>query len=332
MTSIMQTMRDKIAAWWLGQGGAALAKTGAKVDPWRFQPVGPADIFTRALALHFPVWKRVARLPASRLHLSGPAGVGSAVALQRGVSGDFSGFSVYQPGDDPRQIDWRATARTRQPMTRQWEGESQQPVVIVVDVSASLWFEQLQQREPRPIDQAFEMAVLIAAAALARQMPVDVLLVSDRVELHLKHLLGRGRLGQLMQELAAFRPTGLKTDWSAVAGSLHTTRPGAWLFWVSDFLWLPHPDELSQNFRHFQPIGICVRKSGGVIYDDQAACYDIETGEPINHLQANSGEMAARRLQRWSVESQWPIFPFPALASRPELLLMQWLTGGMNRK
>jgi len=326
----MNNLRDRIAAWWSGRAVDPIGAGFTKMDAWRNQPVNLADLFVRASVLHFPVRHRRKNFYRSASNRHSTPDIASPVVLQKGISGEFSGFSPYQPGDDPRHIDWRATARTREPMTRQWEGESQQPIVIVVDVSASLWFEFQRSTDHRPIDRALDLAVLIAAAGLARQAPVDILLVSDRVELHLERLQGRSRLGRIVEEFRGFQPRGRQTDWSGVGGNLWKIRPGAWLFWISDFLWLPEPEGFCRDYQRFQSFGLRVRQKYELSDADQVNIFDIETGSRLTHDQAGGLAKVDERLSRWSVWSGLPICDMPEGAERPELYLAEWLAGGFR--
>ena len=210
-----------------------------KPAPWRARPLGMADLWARSSVIHFPKTNSRFRNHGNRAPGS-REGILSSSGIQSGT-GAFAGFREYEPGDDPRAIDWRATARSQRPIVRNWEAESQLPVVIVVDVSASLWFESSIRNTIRPIDFAFELALFIAASALARQMPVDLMMVSDHVELHFERLQGRDKLARLVSELSAFAPLQRNTNWNDLRVSFQKVRPESFLFWITDFLWLPDP-------------------------------------------------------------------------------------------
>lgn len=74
---------------------------------------------------------------------------GSHVVRQVGKGRDFEQLRDYQPGDDYIDIDWKATARRREPVTRTYQIEKTQEVYVIVDHS------RLSGREIRvPVDRA----------------------------------------------------------------------------------------------------------------------------------------------------------------------------------
>jgi uncharacterized protein (DUF58 family) len=56
----------------------------------------------------------------------------------RGASVEFTDYKEYVPGDDVKQIDWRAYGRSRRLFVRQYEAETDMVVYLLVDVSASM--------------------------------------------------------------------------------------------------------------------------------------------------------------------------------------------------
>jgi len=65
---------------------------------------------------------------------------GQAASRQRGRGMSFAEVRLYQPGDDIRSIDWRVTARRQKPHTKLYEEERDRPVLLVCDLSPSLFF------------------------------------------------------------------------------------------------------------------------------------------------------------------------------------------------
>src|ERR1700676_5182995 len=65
---------------------------------------------------------------------------GDYLSRIRGRSFEFDEHKPYQPGDDTRQIDWNVTARMQIPFIKRELEEKELGVMILVDVSRSMWF------------------------------------------------------------------------------------------------------------------------------------------------------------------------------------------------
>lgn len=72
--------------------------------------------------------RRVAEGSLHGLHLSRRLGVGM----------EFNQYRAYEPGDDPRQLDWKLYARSDKLFLRQSERESHVTIRVVLDTSASM--------------------------------------------------------------------------------------------------------------------------------------------------------------------------------------------------
>jgi len=64
---------------------------------------------------------------------------GMASLRRRGVGTEFLGLREYMPGDEPRYIDWKSTARTGKLMVKVFSRESVMRVAIVVDGLGSMY-------------------------------------------------------------------------------------------------------------------------------------------------------------------------------------------------
>ncbi|MGH7706630.1 MAG: DUF58 domain-containing protein, partial [Vulcanimicrobiaceae bacterium] len=62
----------------------------------------------------------------------------SAPALRRGDGYEFAELRAYAPGDDPRRIDWAATARSGTMQTRVLFEEHALTLAVAIDASASM--------------------------------------------------------------------------------------------------------------------------------------------------------------------------------------------------
>lgn len=61
-------------------------------------------------------------------------------SVHRGASRDFSDHKEYSPGDDIRNLDWKAYARFDRPLIRRYESETERGALILLDVSPSMDF------------------------------------------------------------------------------------------------------------------------------------------------------------------------------------------------
>ena len=97
---------------------------------------------------------------------------------QRGEGGAFESLREYARGDDPRTLDWKASARRGGLIVRQYEMERRQNVVIAID-AGRLMTQKVGERER--LDYALSAALLLADVARIHDDAVGLLVFSDRV-------------------------------------------------------------------------------------------------------------------------------------------------------
>ena len=51
---------------------------------------------------------------------------------------DFDDLSLYRPGDDVSDIDWKASARIGQPVIKRYQREANLPLVLAVDTGRTM--------------------------------------------------------------------------------------------------------------------------------------------------------------------------------------------------
>lgn len=68
----------------------------------------------------------------------GGQGIGLHRSRSRGAGLEFAQYRAYEPGDEPRQIDWKLYARSDRFFVREAERESPLAVWILIDASASM--------------------------------------------------------------------------------------------------------------------------------------------------------------------------------------------------
>jgi uncharacterized protein (DUF58 family) len=100
---------------------------------------------------------------------------GPVVSLFRGRGMELEDLRAYQPGDDVRHMEWRATARSGRPITKVFREERQRLVYLVVDRGPTMAFG--TRREIKAATAA-RVAALLAFSAVARQERVAGLVLN----------------------------------------------------------------------------------------------------------------------------------------------------------
>lgn len=90
----------------------------------------------------------------------------------RAQSFDFDGLSPYEPGDDVRSIDWRASLRTGETIARRYAAASHRARMIVLDIGPEMHFGTVRQVMAKT---AALTAGWLAWSALALNEPVGFL-------------------------------------------------------------------------------------------------------------------------------------------------------------
>lgn len=110
------------------------------------------------------------RLRGLRLTARGAApaqGLGLHHSRNRGAGLEFAQYRTYEPGDEPRMIDWKLYARADKFFVREAERESPLRLWILVDASASMAQSDPDAPGRSRLDAAREIAAGLALLALA---------------------------------------------------------------------------------------------------------------------------------------------------------------------
>jgi len=101
---------------------------------------------------------------------------GEQAGLKHGAGMDFAEYKTYQQGDDPRFIDWRASARSQHTLTRRYNADSSQPLFIVIDRSSSMRF---GTRKRLKVTQALRAAILLSASEIDNGKEIAAFLINE---------------------------------------------------------------------------------------------------------------------------------------------------------
>lgn len=155
-------------------------------------------------------------------------------SIFRGSGLDFEELREYVAGDDVRVIDWNVTARAGRPFVKLYREERQLSVILVVDVSASLWFGTALTTKR---DLATDVAALLTVSALRGGDRVGLLLFSDGVEHFVRPRKGRQHGLRLIRDLVLHSPRRAATAIGPAARFLsNVSRRRSIIVLISDFL------------------------------------------------------------------------------------------------
>lgn len=158
---------------------------------------------------------------------------GTTPTILRGAGTEFDSLRSYVVGDDPRDIDWRASARSAELMVRQWRPERDRHVVIVVDcgraASALLGAPEHEDVDsialgssPR-LDASLETALLLAALADRAGDKVHVIALDSRVRARVSGVRGAKVIETLARTFMDISPRMDVTDWSEMVNTVEQT-------------------------------------------------------------------------------------------------------------
>jgi uncharacterized protein (DUF58 family) len=122
----------------------------------------------------------------------------------------FESLRDFVPGDDPRLVDWKATARRGKMITRQFEAERRQQVLLVLDAGRLMTADVAGVAR---MDYVVQAALELAYAAAAHDDNVGIMVFADGVKHFVTPQRGRRGLKQVLDVLAEVVPTLVEPDY-----------------------------------------------------------------------------------------------------------------------
>lgn len=128
-----------------------------------------------------------------------------------GEGREFDRLREYVPGDDSRHIDWKATAKRSRPISRAYETERSQRILVVIDAGRLMT---ARVGEYTKLDYAVNAALLLAHVCMQHGDRVGVLAFSDQVDAYLPPGRGARHLAQLIDVVAHVQPRLLESNYT----------------------------------------------------------------------------------------------------------------------
>jgi uncharacterized protein (DUF58 family) len=134
-----------------------------------------------------------------------------------GMGTEFAELREYSTGDDPRLIDWKATARKSRPLIRVLEPEQEQTLIILLD-RGRLMTAQVQGL--KRFDWGLNATLSLALAGLNRGDRVGVGVFDRTVHTWIPPERGQNHLSRLIDRLTPIQPEFLEPDYLGAVTTL----------------------------------------------------------------------------------------------------------------
>ena len=180
---------------------------------WRFDGAAEARIFPDLSAVErYGVLARRGRLVEA----------GFRKLRLRGGGGEFDSLREWQPDDEFRSIDWKATARRNKLMVSQYDIERSQTVMLVLDAGRLMTPRIHGQRK---FDYAITAALSVASIASLVDDKVGVLAFAGDIREHIAPRSGSRHVAGLVQRLYDLQPRFEESDYAGAFAYLRRRQP-----------------------------------------------------------------------------------------------------------
>ncbi len=251
------------------------------------------------------IMQKVRRLSLQARKLATATFAGQYRSGFRGQGLDFDDFREYTPGDEPRFIDWKVTARTGTPYIRRFHEEREQVLLLAVDASGSMGYASVPDSK---LEYAARLAAVLAYSAVQNGDKVGLLLYGRQPHFYLPPAKGMKQCLRLVREIISTPAGGQDEAVDAVAREiLLTQRKPAIVFLISDFLGAPDQQAIGKlAFRH-ELIPVRVNDPAELELPDAGRVYlrDPESGELVVGDLADPGLRAAHARALANHQREW---------------------------
>lgn len=145
------------------------------------------------------------------------AAMGVKPARRRGEGMEFESLRDFVPGDDPRRLDWAASARRGRSVVRLYQHERNHSVVIALDASR-LMAGRIGGRTK--LDYAVDASLALGFAAISAGDRVGMAVFDREIRGFIPPRRGRADLGQFVEMLRPVQPRMVEADFQALARTL----------------------------------------------------------------------------------------------------------------
>ncbi|MCQ6257940.1 DUF58 domain-containing protein [Pseudomonas sp. Q11] len=136
---------------------------------------------------------------------------------RRGQGQEFHQLREFREGDSLRQIDWKATARHRTPIAREYEDERDQQIIFMLDCGRRM---RSQDGELAHFDHALNACLLLSYTALRQGDAVGLSTFASEQPRYLAPVKGTGQLNVLLNTVYDLDSSQHPADYQAAVTQL----------------------------------------------------------------------------------------------------------------
>ncbi len=136
---------------------------------------------------------------------------------RRGLGMEFNQLREFREGDSLRQIDWKATARHRTPIAREYQEETDQQIIFMLDCGRRM---RSQDGDLSHFDHALNALLLLGHVALRQGDAVGLSTFASEQDRYLAPVKGPSQLNVLLNSVYDLDSTRRTADYSSAARQL----------------------------------------------------------------------------------------------------------------
>ncbi len=136
---------------------------------------------------------------------------------RRGQGLEFHQLREFREGDSLRQIDWKATARQRTPIAREYQDERDQQIIFMLDCGRHM---RSQDDELSHFDHALNACLLLSYVALRQGDAVGLSTFASDQPFYLAPVKGTNQLNVLLNRVYNLNSTQRSADYQAATNQL----------------------------------------------------------------------------------------------------------------
>ncbi len=190
---------------WQGIQVRQLSSWGLTWQQWRVDAAQPVAVYPDLIGL---------KALSIKLTLQSSGTIRQSRRLGAGT--EFTELREYAVGDDPRLIDWKATARRNRPLIRVLEPEQEQTIIILLD-RGRLMTANIQGLQR--FDLGLNATLSLALAAIQRGDKVGVGVFDRTLHTWLPPQRGQQHMSHIIDRLSRIQPDLLEPDY---VGAINT--------------------------------------------------------------------------------------------------------------